>query len=247
MKNFVKNILIIAVLLNCFSVFAKGSEKSVDPEASYKYPYEYRVIANDIHEIRSPYQVDDYIIFTQEDTVRHIGITFNFEGYKEIHSFMRKTATDIDGNVTGSLLFYILEVPRDVEFIDYRLIVDGIWTKDTTNFDSYYDPYTGIEVSTLNVRNNHKYETKKTDNGVHFIYQGKEGQKIRLGGTFTNWDSSIYELTETKPGFYEITIPLPQGTYYYAFYNGTASFPDKSNPDRAWSGEGRECSIITIN
>ncbi|MBQ0004223.1 MAG: glycogen-binding domain-containing protein [Treponema sp.] len=247
MKNFVKKILILTVLADCFLIFAKGQEKKSAPEVIYKYPYEYRVIANTIREVGNPFQVDDYIVFTQEDTVRHVGIAFNFEGYKEIHSFMRKNSTDVDGNVTGSLLFYILDVPADTESIDYRIIVDGIWTTDTTNVNSYYNPYTGIEVSTLNIKNNHKNETKKTDSGVHFIYQGKEGQKIRIGGTFTSWDSSIYELTETKPGYYEITIPLPQGTYYYAFYNGTASFPDKTNPDRAWSNEGRECSILTIN
>ncbi|MBQ0162501.1 MAG: glycogen-binding domain-containing protein [Treponema sp.] len=246
MKNFVKKLLTVAVFLSCFSVFAKGEKKGA-PEVIYKYPYEYRIIANEIREVTSPYQVDDYIVFTQQDSVRHVGITFNFEDYKEIHSFMRKTMTDEDGNVTGSILFYILEIPRDTEFIDYRLIVDGIWTTDSTNYESYYNPYTGIEVSTLNVKNNHKYETKKSENGVHFIYQGEEGQKIRIGGTFTAWDSSIYELTETKPGYYEITIPLPSGTYYYAFYNGTKSFPDTTNPDRAWSGEGRECSIIKIN
>ena len=159
---------------------------------------------------------------------------------------MKKSTKDIDEKEIDSLYFYILELPRDIEFISYRIIIDGIWTTDPNNENKYYNPYTGIEVSTLNVTNNHKNETKKTDKGVHFIYQGPEGQKIRLAGTFTDWDPWIYELTETRPGYYELYLPLPEGTYYYAFYNGTKSFPDTTNPDRAWSKDGRETSIIVV-
>lgn len=248
MKYFVKILSLSIILLNLVPAFAKGKPqgKKNSPDTEFKYPYEYRVAVNDIRGVSSPYQQDDYIVFTAEKGPRHIGIAFDFEDYKEIHSFMKKSTKDIDEKEIDSLYFYILELPRDIEFISYRIIIDGIWTTDPNNENKYYNPYTGIEVSTLNVTNNHKNETKKTDKGVHFIYQGPEGQKIRLAGTFTDWDPWIYELTETRPGYYELYLPLPEGTYYYAFYNGTKSFPDTTNPDRAWSKDGRETSIIVV-
>ncbi|MCR5386532.1 MAG: isoamylase [Treponema sp.] len=248
MKRFVKFLMIILVLAGSTPVFAKAKPqgKKNAPAVDFKYPYEYRVVANDIPGVDTPYQSDDYVVFTAEKGPRHIGIAFDFEDYKQIHSFMKKSRTDIDDNEIDSFYFYILELPKDIESISYRIIVDGIWTTDPTNENKYYNPYTGIEVSTLDVKNYHKNETSRTDAGVHFIYEGPSGQRIRIGGTFTNWDSWIYELTETKPGYYEIYIPLPRGTYYYSFYNGTKAFADSTNPDRAWSNEGREASIIVV-
>lgn len=233
------------MIVTGIEAFAKGSDKGT--EIVFTYPYEYRVLANEITCVGAPYQKDDYIVFTADDGPRHVGIAFDFEDYKTVHSFMRKSTTDIDDKVTSSCYFYILDLPKNIESISYRLVVDGIWTTDPTNFNRYYNPYTGIEVSTLQVTNNHVNETQKTDKGVHFIYEGESGLKVRLAGTFTNWDSWIYELTETRPGYYELYLPLPEGTYYYAYYTGTKSFADVTNPDRAWSGEGRETSKIVVN
>ena len=245
MKN-ISKFAALFFILNASFAFAKGSSQKKEPQIEFTYPYEYRVITNEIREVKEPFQKDDYIVFTSQDGPRHIGIAFDFEDYKKIHSYMKKTLYDIDGKPYASYYFYILDLPKDVEKISYRLIIDGIWTTDPNNYSKSYNPYLGIEVSTLNLVNNHINETKEFTDGVHFIYQGQSGQKIRLAGTFTNWDSSIYTLEETRPGYYELYLPLPKGTYYYAFYNGTKSFPDSTNPDRAWSTEGRETSKITV-
>lgn len=245
MKRFSKIALMTVFCINILPVFAKNNKKSNQIE--FTTPYEYRVAVNEIEQVTAPYQKDDYIVFTAKAGPRHVGIVFDFEDYKTIHSFLRKNTTDIDGNITDSVYFYILELPKDTESISYRLIIDGIWTTDPENINTYYNPYTGIEVSTLQVKNNHIHETQKTNNGVHFIYMGQSGLKIRLAGTFTNWDSSIYELTETRPGYYELFLPLPEGTHYYAYYSGTKSFADETNPNRAWSKDGREASKIIVN
>lgn len=239
-----KIFVILFLICNISNLY---SAEKKDEEFVFTYPYEYRVITNDIKNVIPPFQKDDYIVFTHESGPRHIGIAFDFEDYKTIHSYMKKSHYDIDGNQKDSLYFYILELPKDVEEISYKLIIDGIWTTDPTNFQKTYNPYNGIEVSTLQIQNHHINETKETDKGIHFIYQGESGKIIRLAGTFSNWDSSIYCLTETRPGYYELYLPLPKGTYYYAFYNGTKSFADKSNPDRAWSTDGRETSKIVVN
>lgn len=246
MKKFLKFVTFTLFTFISVLTFARNSKNEYEAQTVFKYPYEYRVISNEIRSVQAPYQQDDYIIFTAEKGPRHIGIAFDFEGYKEIHSYMKKASYDIDGNEKDYWYFYILELPKGIDKISYRIIIDGIWTTDPTNLNKEYNPYTGIEVSKLNVINHHIDETKETENGIHFIHQGEPGKKIRLGGTFTNWDSSIYELTETRPGYYELYLPLPKGTYYYAFYDGTKSFVDKTNPRRAWSKEGRETSMLVV-
>ena len=87
---------------------------------------------------------------------------------------------------------------------------------------------------------------KKSDSGVKFIYNGASGEKVRLAGTFTNWDSWIYELKETKPGFYELTLPLPRGKYYYNYYLGMTAIVDKTNPNRVYTQDGRAASVIEV-
>ena len=89
--------------------------------------------------------------------------------------------------------------------------------------------------------------TETTEEGcTRFIFKGDKGQKVRLGGTFTNWDSWIYELTEITPGNYEIKLPLPPGKYYYAFYTGLESFADPANPKKAYREDGKTVSEITV-
>ncbi|MDR1747759.1 MAG: glycogen-binding domain-containing protein, partial [Spirochaetaceae bacterium] len=68
----------------------------------------------------------------------------------------------------------------------------------------------------------------------------------RLAGSFNNWDSFMYEMTETSAGIYQIDIPLPPGTYFYAFFSGTAQIADIKNPDRRYTADGRIASVITV-
>ncbi|MBQ1593031.1 MAG: isoamylase, partial [Treponema sp.] len=61
-----------------------------------------------------------------------------------------------------------------------------------------------------------------------------------------NWDSWIYTMRETTPGIYEFDLPLPPGTYQYAFYNGMNTLVDRTNPIRCYAPDGKEASQITI-
>ena len=118
---------------------------------------------------------------------------------------------------------------------------------DPNNPNKIYDPTSGVSVSTVNVGMLKPEITNATEtDGVKFIYQGESGQQVRLGGTFTNWDSWIYELKETKPGFYELVLPLPEGTYYYNYYLGMNSIIDKTNPKKAYTSDGRTTSVIEV-
>lgn len=210
--------------------------------------YIYNNLTARIDKVDAPMVEGDHIIFTADSSSRHVGIAFDFEDFRTIHSFQKINTTDMDGEVTGSIHFYILEVPKSLQQVSYRLVIDGLWTVDPHNKNQIFDPKSSLMLSTVKVLRQEIPATSiPKKNLVRFIHQGQPGQIIRLGGTFTNWDSSIYIMKETTPGLYELEVSLPRGTHYYAYYDGISSFVDSSNPERAYTIDGRTASVITIN
>lgn len=236
-----KNIAAAGLLFACLCAHA---EKPVQEE---KDLYEYNNIVSKLTKPLPPFSGDNYIVFTQPMGHRFIGIAFDFEEYRTIHPFMIHRNRDVEGSVTSELMFYILERPAELSEITYRLVIDGLWTSDPMNTDKIYDEFSGITLSKLDLGGRLPEVTGQTKNsGTKFIYNGEPGLTVRLGGTFTNWDSWIYQLEETSPGFYELSIPLPCGKYYYNYYLGMNAVVDKTNPERAYTQDGRTASVITV-
>lgn len=231
--------LILSLLsLTAFSVWA-------DDELEH---FDYTNMVLSIQKAGEPRIQGDYAIFTSEHKYRFVGIAFDFEEYKTIHPFEIKHSEDVDGNITHSVMFYALKIPENLNRLCYRVIIDGLWTTDPENPCTIYDSVNGLSLSVLDLPVNEKNYTKhREDDSVRFVYSGKPGQKVRLSGSFTNWDPWIYELEETSPGFYELALHLPEGTYYYNYYLGLNSIQDVTNPEKVYTEDGRVISVITIN
>lgn len=245
-RNMKRLIKIIAVSLFLSGTFASISAKEAVTET--KDLYDYNNIVYSLEKPEAPVIKDDYVIFTYQAGPRFVGIAFDFEDYTTIHSFQLKNTRDFEGKITNSILFYLLDKPKGLSEIKYRLVIDGLWTADPSNPNKFYDPESGISLSKVKIDSCENYATYyKKDSGVTFVYKGEEGLNVRLAGNFTNWDSWIYELEETQPGLYTLNIPLPEGTYYYNYYLGMTSVVDKTNPNRAYTQEGRTASVITVN
>jgi hypothetical protein len=61
---------------------------------------------------------------------------------------------------------------------------------------------------------------------VQFRLQASDASTVRLAGSFTNWQSQ-YDLHQTSPGIWTITLPLPLGVYDYSFViDGQRWVPD---------------------
>ena len=196
---------------------------------------------------RAPVVTGSYIIFTANPEIRHTGIAFDFEDYKIIHSFKNLVRRNVDQkNKESETSFYILKVPQNISSINYRLVMDGLWTPDPLNTNTTYDRNIDLLVSNITIDNPRVVESNTHSNTAHFVYKGDSGQTIRIAGTFTNWDPFIYELTETKVGLYELELPLPKGTYYYTYYSGIDSFLDNTNPNKAYTAEGKVASVLTL-
>jgi len=232
-----------ALILSLSAMFPAFAEKQIE----YK-DYELDVLIHNIDKPGSPVITDEYIVFTSEPYHRYVGIAFEHENYQIVHPFKALVMTDVDGNPYRKHLFYCYERKHEFTSLKYRLVIDGLWTTDPFNPQKEYDEDVNLYFSVVNDPNSVKIFTKPEEkDGIHFIYQGKPGLKLNLAGTFTNWDPWIYELKETSPGFYELTLPLPRGKYYYNYYIGLTPILDESNPQKAFAPDGRSASVIIVD
>ena len=222
-------------------VFAK--EKTPDYQ-----PYELDKLIHEIENPGAPVVTEDYIIFTAPTNHRNVGIVFDFENYQTIHPFQILMKTDEDGNKTPVHMFYCYERKHKIENIRYRLIMDGLWSVDPLNPNKVYDEDLNLYFSVVSdLGKIYEYTEKQKDDSIRFIYKGEEGLDLHLAGTFTNWDPWIYSLEETSPGFYELSLPLPTGKYYYNYYIGLTPILDNTNPDKVYTLDGRSASVIIVN
>lgn len=238
-----KRLFILAVFFAIFFIplFAKEVTSTKDT-------YDYDNIVRSITRVSEPMIIDGYAIFTAENNARTVGIAFDFENYSKIHAYKLRKLYDYEGKETASWYFFILELPKKRQSISYKLVIDGLWTADPTNKNTIYDSQNGIQLSYLELPKKDEAITQTVNEGfTKFVCKTTSGQKIRLAGSFTNWDSWIYEMPEVSPGTYEITLPLPAGTYYYAYYTGLKRFIDETNPEKAYTKDGKMASRITVN
>ena len=234
-----------AALLLMMSVTAPLYSK--EAEILYQ-PYELDVAIHNIEKPCAPVITENYIIFTASPENRSVGIAFDFEDYKIIHPYTKLNHIDVDGNKVPQHLFYCYERQHKVTQIKYRVIMDGLWTTDPLNPNKYYDENINLYFSVVEDKKSiiNNTEITKSD-AVRFIYKGKSGLQLHLAGTFTNWDPWIYELKETSAGFYELSLPLPKGKYYYNYYIGLTPVTDNTNPNKEYTADGRSVSVIEVN
>lgn len=194
----------------------------------------------------SPLITGKYIIFTAEGSARHAGIAFEHENFQSIHAFQRLYRSE-DTETKKSILFYIMRIPEEMRELRYRLAINGLWSTDPLNPDEIFDYSAGMSLSILKIPFQKEYKTAVENNGrTRFIYQGETGKKIYLAGTFNNWDPFMYTLEEVIPGRYELFLPLPSGTWYYAYFKDGKQIPDTTNREHVYTADGRTASVITV-
>ena len=239
-SKFLKACFCAGFLLILPPLFAREAEVIYEP-------YELDLLIHNIEKPGAPIITEDYIVFTAEPGNRFVGIAFDFEDYKIIHPYQILNSVDADGNKTPKHMFYSYKREHKFTSIKYRVIIDGLWTTDPMNPNKIYDDNVNLYFSYIEEPNSIKQYTEiKKPDGVRFIYKGESGLKLRLGGTFTNWDPWIYELKETSKGFYELELPLPKGKYYYNYYIGLTPIVDNTNPNKAYTADGRTSSVIYV-
>lgn len=212
----------------------------------------------------APELFEDAVIFTAPSSSRRVGIAFSHEGFARVHWFkklMKTTDLEIGTEnsakpkkntspfVDSGIMFLAYEYPRGLKTLEYRLIVDGLWTADPRNRAKKVDPASGVVLSLVFLPP--PSERRATDDAapgtLRFSYESAPGETITVAGTFNNWDPFMYELVEESPGRYHLTLPLPSGTYRYAFIHRGERVLDPNNPHKVYGRDGKTASEIRVN
>jgi hypothetical protein len=193
----------------------------------------------------APQIFEGSIFFTQKPTrpVRYVGIAFAHENFREIHLFQR--------NEKG-VLFFLYPVPEKIHAVDYRIIIDGLWTTDPVNPLKFRDA-AGIAISRFELPPSVREERIKSPlvnpstGTVEFNVKAPEGRSIFLAGSFNGWDPYMHRFDEVRPGLYTLRMRILPGIYQYYFFSEGNRILDPLNPERGADYEGYSVSILRVS
>ncbi|GMO54632.1 MAG: hypothetical protein Ta2G_13630 [Termitinemataceae bacterium] len=211
----------------------------------------------------APVVYEDGVVFTASSIYKRVGIAFEHEGFSKIHNFKKllvpiNDTAVFDGTAKNSsrpelfqdsgLLFYVYEVPSDLKKLEYRLVIEGLWTEDPYNPEKRLDRNTGLIFSGAPVPNIVRtYPTAKEDSTeLSFSYKGRSGESITVAGDFNGWDPFMYDLKESAGGIYSLNLPIPQGTWKYVFFRNGERVLDPNNNSRVYTYDGKIANVVTV-
>jgi hypothetical protein len=149
----------------------------------------------------------------------------------------------------SGMLFYIFTIPGDLRGdLEYRLVIDGLWVRDPLNPEYRADPASGIVRSVVAIPSIKRPDspTGGPAGTLTFTCYAPSGETVTVAGSFNNWDPYMYELRETSPGRYTLSLPLPAGTYQYTFFHRGERRLDPSNPRRVYTREGKAANEADV-
>ena len=238
-------------------IFTAGFAFAVDIESVENFKVTDYLLS--LKEPASPAFIEDMVVFTASSSLRRVGVAFADEGFHRVHWFRQmlinrdpvEVAADpkkISPYKDSGLLFYIHKATEGASEVEYRLIINGLWTTDPANPNMRRDSNSGLTWSLLALppRQPDLHPLNGPPGSLSFVFRGPPGETVSVGGTFNGWDPFMYELREGPPGNYSINIPLPPGRYQYVFFHRGQRYLDPNNASRVYSKDGRAASEIVI-
>ena len=214
-----------------------------------------------IREPGSPVIHDNFVIFTADSSVTRVGVAFAHENFSHVRWFTRLAVSQdmmapvlLPGQTLPSpykdsgLQFLVYQLPDHLKELEYRLVINGLWTIDPANPFSRRDTVSGLTMSVLSLppRAANYNPLNGLPEGLNFTFMGPPGETVTVAGNFNGWDPFMYELREGPAGSYSVTIPLPPGKYQYVFFHNGRRYPDSRNPKRVYSRDGSSVSEIVV-
>jgi hypothetical protein len=208
-----------------------------------------------------PVLYEDAVIFTAPSFHRRVGVAFAHEGFSRVHWFRQLLIPQDplgapippgkkqpDPYRDSGFLFYVYQIPENIRELEYRLIIDGLWTTDPANTLNRKDTVSGLLYSVIPIppRENVPGPLKGPPGTLQFFFKGPPGETVTVAGSFNGWDPFMYELVESPAGVYSLTLPLPPGKYQYLFFHRGERFLDPYNVNRVYSRDGKAFSDIEI-
>ena len=247
MKAFIAAVLLILII---------GNIKAVDIDSNQFIDH-----IRAIEAPRKPEIFEGGVLFTASSSHRRVGISFAHEGYAKVHWFRQlmiprdsadlllangKVDKNVEPNIDSGIMFHVEVIPNNIRNMDYRLVIDGLWTTDPLNPHSVSGP-SGVVESRINLPERPRASHYAIQPGTYrFSFNAAQGEIVTVGGSFNNWDPFMYELRETSPGLYSLSLPLPPGSFQYQFYYRGEQFPDPANPVWLYTREGNIISEAVV-
>ena len=209
----------------------------------------------------APEIMDDAVIFTYTSDCRRAGVAFAHEGFSKIHWLRQLLIPQDPLNLLmadgkkkpepykdSGIMFFAYQIPEDLQELEYRFIINGLWTIDPVNPVYRRDNTSGLEYSVLPlpVRQKKPEILQGPPGTLSFTIKAPPGETVTVAGTFNGWDPFMYELKESPAGTYSYTLPLPPGRYQYIFFLRGERWLDPYNPNLAYSRDGIPVSEVLV-
>jgi hypothetical protein len=209
----------------------------------------------------APVVFEDFVIFTASSGLRRVGVAFAEENFSKVYWYRQllvpqdplgapipKGQKVPDPYIDSGIQFHVYQIPEYINELEYRIIINGLWTIDPENPRIRKDPASGLSWSVLSIppRRSYPNPLKGLPEGLSFLFNGPPGETVTIAGNFNGWDPFMYELREGPSGVYTINIPLPPGIYQYVFFHRGQRYVDPYNPRRIYSRDGSAASEIVV-
>jgi len=214
-----------------------------------------------IQEPGSPIIQGNTVIFTADSSHRRVGVAFAHDNFSTVYWFTKLLVPQDRMNPVllpgqrvpdplkdSGIQYYAYEVPEHINELEYRLVINGLWTTDPSNSQVRRDPVSGLNLSVLSLppRAISLNPARGLPEGLHFTFNGPPGEIVTVAGSFNAWDPFMFELKEGPAGTYSLILPLPPGTYYYVFFHRGQRILDQNNSRRAYARDGTAVSEVVI-
>ncbi|MCL2440384.1 MAG: glycogen-binding domain-containing protein [Treponema sp.] len=250
-----KTIRIFYILL-IFASFSPGIANAADWES-----YELVNILLSLPGPSSPVVHEDFVLFTADSSHRRVGVAFAHENFSNVHWFRQLIVPqdmrfavippgqkEPDLYRDSGIQFHVHQIPSHIRELEYRIVINGLWTIDPLNENFRRDAASGLALSVLRIpqRQVKPNPLDGLPDGLTFTYRAPPGDIVTVAGSFNGWDPFMYELREGPAGVFSLTIPMPPGTYQYVFFHRGQRRVDPNNPRRIYSRDGSAASEIIV-
>jgi len=246
----------IFVLFIVFTAFSPDFTEAFEWES---YEFIDRLLT--IRVPQAPIIYENSVIFTADSSLRRVGVAFAHEKFSRVYWFTTLMISQDrlgapiprgqkvpDPYIDSGLQFHVYPIPDNLRELEYRLVVNGLWTTDPVNPITRRDPASGLTLSVLQLpqRPRNLNPLNGLPAGLNFSFQGPPGETVTVAGSFNGWDPFMYELREGPAGFYSLILPLPPGTYQYVFFHRGQRYVDQHNPRLVYARDGSPASEIIV-
>lgn len=239
-------VIVLALGASTFAFCAEGATAVVQPKAAGRVieSLSLHLVLASMKKAEPPRVVGGELVLSVSGPYRSVAAAFAHEGFAILHPYER--------NRQG---VFVLAYPVPLKWsanLEYRVIIDGVWSVDPMAAETRLDLDSGVELSVACVPYLSDFhlglykilgEDGKT---ARFLFRGGKGESVTVCGDFDNWDPFMLEMTETSPGVYELETPLSPGKHYYNFIYRGEALTDPLNPDKAARRERGEVSVLTV-